>query len=342
MTCPRFVSPSGGIPCRKPVSSPLSVARLYLKRVGPEDSRFGVLPSLVGPLPSANTLGTCLSSSGLGRGRSHFSSRSCFTSSEGSNRASSGSALPGVLRPSFRRSQIHGRLATSPRLVSPQCVPAETSVPYGDSSLCTGRGKGGRLGYVRRPHRRLLPYSDSPVFQEVAPLHVERRGLPVSSSSLRSFSRALGFYSHRERAVPTRSSQGRSSQGLPRRLAHLGRFQAVVSGSHQISSGCGTTPRVPDQFSEIGSLPEAVLHLPGDGLRHSLVYCPPIASPSSQTPGTSLLSSQEEVGLGSYSDVTVGYDGVFGSSSPSGQIAQAGVPTPVPFTLGPVPRGLGH
>jgi hypothetical protein len=137
---PPFVSSSGSFPCRKPVSSPLSVARLYLKRVGPEDSRVGVLPSLVGPSPSANTLSTCLSSSGLGRGRSHFSSRSCFTSLEESNRASTGSALPGVLWPSFRRPQVHGRVATSPRLVSPQCVSAEVSVPYGDSSLCTGRG----------------------------------------------------------------------------------------------------------------------------------------------------------------------------------------------------------
>jgi hypothetical protein len=63
------------------------------------------------------------------------------------------------------------------------------------------------------------------------------------------------FYSHRERAVLTRSKQGGSPQGLPRRLAHLGRFQAVVSGSHQFAAGCVTSPRVSVHLSEIESCP---------------------------------------------------------------------------------------
>jgi hypothetical protein len=161
----------------------------------------------------------------------------------------------------FCRSNIHGRVETSSRLVSPQCVSDEVPIPYGDSSLLTGRSKGRRLGYFNRPVRRLLPYPDSQSFQEVAPFCVKRRGLPVSSDFVRSLSRPLGLHTLSERALPLSSKPGGSHQSLPGRLAHLGRFQALVPGPHQSSAGCVPLPRFSDLRSEIGPLPFSVLHL---------------------------------------------------------------------------------
>ena len=85
------------------------------------------------------------------------------------------------------------------------------------------------------------------------------------------------------RALPLRSKPGCSHQSLPRRLAHLGKFQAPVPGSHQSSAGCVPLPRISDQRSEIGPLPFSDLHLPGHGLRHDLVLSPSFTSSSTQT-----------------------------------------------------------
>ena len=295
MTCPRFVPSPDGFSCRKPVTPPSSVARLYHKRVDSGDYRVGVSSAMEGSLPSSNPRRSCLSSTDLGRGRSDFGSRSRTTSSKRCHRTGSRPSLSGVLRSPVRRTQVLGRVATSPRLVFPQCVSAQVSVPHGDHSLCAGRGKGGRLGNFNRPYRRLFPCPDPQFLQEVAPFCLERSGLSVSSPSLRSLSRPLGFYPHSERALPLRSEQGGSHQSLPRRLAPFGRFQEVVPSSHQTASGCVSSPRISDQYSEIGPLPFSVLHLPGHGLRHSLFHCPTFASSSSQTPGPSIFFSRRSL-----------------------------------------------
>ena len=117
-------------------------------------------------------------------------------------------------------------METAPSPVSPQRFLAENSVPYGDPCLRTRSCEGGRLGYVHRPLRRILPYSDASDRQEVAPLHLQRGHF--LEQYLWPLTGSLGLLSNRERAVLPHALQGCSPEGLFRRLARLGIIIIII------------------------------------------------------------------------------------------------------------------
>ena len=309
--------------------------------VGPPPSSFWLPPPLGPGSGPSSVLSSGLPPPFLSGEIPHSGPRSLSPPGQTRHRACSPSALSRLLWSALLCSQGIGGVAPCSGPIFAQSVPHSDLFPHGDSGLRPPHRPSSRLGDLHRSGRRLLPYSHSPFFPEVAPFFPSQPGLSVQGPSVRSLSRSMGLHESDSRLCRSSSPTGPSPLGLSGRLAPPRLVTGPLSPADSARSATGPLLGIPPQLPQVGASSIPNVHLPGDVLSDGSLLSPPIlgtAGPSSLPlrflPGHSRFRPPPGCSLGC--------DGVAGSSSPSRSPSQTPVPEGIPSPLVSDLRGLGR
>lgn len=324
MTCSRLslsnCSPSsysgGGFESASP-----GLERAVSKRLDQQRHRVGIQDSVPGQATFDVVSSSGSSFCGQGEGRHSFKGGSRLVG-EGSSDSASFSNT-GVLRQAFLRPQAFRWVPPGPRFVSPQHLHQAYSFQDGDSGFDSGCHPPGRLGYVDRSFGRILSCYHAPFMPSLAPFSVERGGVPVRCTPVRSLAGSSNLYEDYERIRPDDSRSWYPSQGLSGRLVNPCSISGDKQPPHFSSVGPGSQARFSCQRDEIraGTFPE--IHLSGNVVRHSQHDNSPSPSTSRTLPGVSVDFVESELCDSTRAGIAPGDDGVHVNPIALGQVAQA-------------------
>ena len=232
------------------------------------------------------------------------------------------SMLPGVLWAPFRGTKSLGGMETSFGSIHSEPLSKGLPLQNGVGGVNTRCDQARRLGSFDRSQGRLLSHSDPQSGQEISEVHVARESVPICCSPFWSGPSSLAFLPNHTGAVPGCAESGHSSQGLSGRLAPVGKLSSHLLGSNEDSTEVLSQVGVHSQQRKIGfgSLPGVSLF--GDGLQYSGLGGVTLPSTLRTTQGVAGPTSVGSGGSSQTSGFPSGYNGVHGTSSPSGPTSQ--------------------
>ena len=137
----------------------------------------------------------------------------------------------------FLQSAVHGpeiirRMASRPRPVTFEPLPAKIKVQNGDTHFDQGCNPTRRLGMLKQPKGCLLPHSNSSGLSEVPQVQLEGQSVPICLPSLWFSPFTLRLHQGGEGGSYHPQTAGYQDPLLPRRLADPSLGQPGLQGAH--------------------------------------------------------------------------------------------------------------